>query len=161
MVQASQKDISKVIALLGNPDKRRVCVKYLVDSVRNGKIGVNEPLEAARNCTIFSLIAQFGDAAQLEQVYNEKKPDLSKRDILGFNAMHYAARGGNTDTFNFLKQFEEELDVDAFTNALQTPLMLAVMSRNAKTVTAVLEASARPSYVDVLGKNALWHAQSI
>ena len=147
--------------MLGNPEKRRTCVKYLVDAVKNGKIGVNEPLEAARNCTVFCLISQFGDASQVELVHKEKQPDLTAKDILGFNAMHYAARGGNTEAFNYLKDFEDELDVDAFTNALQTPLMLAVMSRNPETVTAVLEASARPSYQDVLGKTAMWHAQSI
>ena len=39
--------------------------------------------------------------------------------------------------------------------------MLAVMSRDKDTVTAVLEASAKPGLVDCLGKTAEWHAVSV
>ncbi len=63
---STQRDISKVIALLSNREKTAVCVKYLVDAAMSGKIGIDEPLEAARNCTVTSLIAQFGSAEQLE-----------------------------------------------------------------------------------------------
>ena len=81
--------------------------------------------------------------------------------MLGLNAMHYAARGGNSATLLYLKEFPNALDIDATTNALQTPLMLAVISRDKATVKAVLEASARPGLMDCLGKTAEWHADSI
>ena len=53
--------------------------------------------------------------------------------------MHYAARGGNSATFLYLKELNA-FDIDATTNALQTPLMLAVISRDVATVRAVLVA---------------------
>ena len=39
-----------------------------MDSVMNNKIGVDEPLEAARGCTMLSLISQFGTADQVSQL---------------------------------------------------------------------------------------------
>ena len=72
-------------------------------------------------------------------------------DDLGYNAIHYACRAGNLETFNALAEIaDEDFDVDVFTNAGETPLMQALGSRNEGLVAAVLEKSANPFFKNCL-----------
>ena len=59
----------------------------------------------------------------------ELGPELNKRDSIGRTAIHYACRAGKIDAFEVLVE-NEDVDVDAVTNAGVSPLMTAVESGN-------------------------------
>ena len=54
---------------------------------------------------------------------------MNKRDTIGRTALHFACRAGKIDVFQALVE-NEDVDVDAVTNAGVTPLMTAVESGN-------------------------------
>ena len=56
-------------------------------------------------------------------------PEINKRDSIGRSALHYACRAGKIENVQVLMN-NEEIDVDAVTNAGVSPLMTAVESGN-------------------------------
>ena len=54
---------------------------------------------------------------------------MNGRDSIGRTALHFACRSGKIDNFDILVA-NEEVDVDAVSNAGVTPLMTAVESGN-------------------------------
>ena len=56
-------------------------------------------------------------------------PDVNKRDSIGRTALHYACRAGKMENVQVLME-NDEIDVDAVTNAGVSPLMTAVESGN-------------------------------
>lgn len=56
-------------------------------------------------------------------------PEVNQRDSIGRSALHFACRAGKIDAFEVLIE-NEEVDVDAASQAGVTPLMTAVESGN-------------------------------
>ena len=103
------------------------------------------------------VMAAYGDSDQLNQAI-QLGADPTARDEFGFNALHCACRAGNTDTFAVLKDIEG-LDVDDITRSGQTPIMLAIGTRQKDIIEAALEASANVFLKDCLEKTPVDHAQ--
>ena len=77
-------------------------------------------------------------------------------DDLGYAPIHYACRAGNLSTFSALAELGgEDFDVDVFTKAGETPLMLALGSRNEDLIASVLEKSANPFFKNCLQRTAI------
>ena len=89
----------------------------------------------------------------------DPQPNVMATDARGQNIMHYCCKTANAGCFQLLTGIEELDIIDSFSSALQTPLMLAIQSRNVSFIALVLEASANPFYNDVLRRTALDYAQ--
>jgi len=57
------------------------------------------------------------------------EPEVNQPDSIGRSALHFACRAGKIDAFEILIE-NEEVDVDAVSQAGVTPLMTAVESGN-------------------------------
>ena len=80
-------------------------------------------------------------------------PNYDARDRVGRSALHFACRAGNTETFDALAK-NEDVDLDAVTNAGVTPLMMAVESGNIELVAQCLNNNLNPFIKDALERTA-------
>ena len=135
-------------------------------AIRKGKIqpvvqilqqllNVNEPIDEAGSTTLM-LVAGKGTAQDLQQIL-AFSPDVSKEDSYGRTAIHFACRSGNQATFGLLSELED-IEVNCFTNAGVTPLMMAVQSRHIELVAACLRSNCNPFLHDALGHTAMDYA---
>ena len=116
---------------------------------------INEVIQAPGMTTLM-LCASMG-TEEILQVALELDPDVNQKDKIGRTALHYAARRGDLDCFNLLIE-NDEVDIDAQTNAGVTPLMMAVHSGNMKVIYACVNASANPFLKDGLQRTAFDYA---
>ena len=109
-----------------------------MQSIRDGKIEpvlsiidagfpVNAPV-LEFGATIAMHVTATCSADFLSQIM-ARGADLNASDELGRTAIHFACRAGKEDTFRVLVD-NDEVDVDAVTNAGVTPLMMAIESGN-------------------------------
>ena len=89
---------------------------------------VNEPIMDCGINLIMHAASSQCSADQFAQLLN-LGPDLNARDRVGRTVLHFACRAGNLDFFQQLIA-NQNIDVDAVTNAGVTPLMMAIESGN-------------------------------
>ena len=94
--------------------------------VQNG-FDINEPII---DCGITILMHVSATCnAECLQLILPLQPNVNARDSIGRTALHFACRAGKIDSFDILVE-NDEVDVDAVSNAGVTPLMTAVESGN-------------------------------
>ena len=76
---------------------------------------------------------------------------------MGRTALHFACRRGELELYNILAE-NEEIDLDAQTNAGVTPLMMAVHSGEMQIIFACVSAGANPFLKDGLERTAYDYA---
>ena len=69
-------------------------------------------------------MAAHGNAENINKAL-QAGAEVTAVDQFGYTVLHAAARHGNLETFSVLTE-QDSLDVDEFTTAGLTPLMLAV-----------------------------------
>ena len=88
---------------------------------------INDPIIDCE-ITILMHVSALCTKESVEQIL-ALNPDVNKRDSIGRSALHYACRAGKIDNVQVLMN-NEDIDVDAVTNAGVSPLMTAVESGN-------------------------------
>ena len=82
--------------------------------------------------------------------------DPSLTDCKGWNMLHFAAEGGDTDIISLIHTHLP--NIESKTNEDETPLMVAASSRNLHAVKWFLEKGATVACEDKIGWNTLHHA---
>ena len=108
---------------------------------------VNMLMEAATNL----------DAESFKRIL-AMNPNVNARDKVGRTALHFACRAAKMDTFNLLVE-NEEVDLDAVTNAGVTPLMMAIESGEIDFVAECLNNNMNPFVKDALERTASDYAK--
>ena len=145
------------VALLSNPAKKTKAINFIVEMIcTRGILPVTHTFAQARDQTVLHLVAAHGNADNINKAI-QAGAAVDALDQFGYTMLHAAARHGNLETFSVLSE-QESLDVDEFTTAGLTPLMLAVQSRNEELIAFILEQSANPFFYDCLNKTALDYA---
>jgi ankyrin repeat protein len=130
--------------------KRELCCLRKPDASKNA-------LLKDRMMTPLMLAAFSGDEDSL-QLLLDSGADIAQSDSSGMTALMWAARGGHTAAVAFLLGGGKVNQADAFG---ATALILAVDSRVAATVQALVEAGAKLDHATKDGRTALMYAAKI
>ena len=88
------------------------------------------------------------------QAILSRSPDINTRASGGKTALHFAAISGNTVALQILLA-QPQLDKNAQTFGLETPLMAAVKGGSIQAVALILNSGANPFQKNGLGQSAL------
>ena len=88
----------------------------------------------------------------------EKGATVACEDKIGWNTLHHAAQGGDTDTIDLI--LTHLPDIDSETADGKTPLIIAVLYGKLQGVKYLLERGANPLAKDNEGQYSLYHASS-
>ncbi len=117
---------------------------------------MNTPI---KDCNVNMLMesACMLDGPSFQQIMN-LGPNVNAKDKVGRTALHFACRAAKMDTFRILVE-NEEVDLDAVTNAGVTPLMMAIESGEIDFVAECLNNNMNPFIKDALERTAVDYAR--
>ena len=130
-------------------------VAPIIQIVQHG-FDVNTPI---KDCDVNMLME--GACMLSEDAFKkllELNPNVNARDKVGRTALHFACRAAKMENFKLLVD-NEEVDLDAVTNAGVTPLMMAIESGEIDFVAECLNNNMNPFIKDALERTAVDYAK--
>jgi ankyrin repeat protein len=147
-------DLVKLLAADKNLREKKAQFKYECEDKFGSK---QQRLENPPDQTPLMLAASLGYVAACKALL-DAGADPQAADANGFNALLYAARNGQTAVINLFKDSLPDL-LKSKTVEDQTPLHLAILSKQVAACQLLIDNGADPAAVDKNGKNCFSYAE--
>lgn len=138
---------------------KRADVGVITKKLTEESFPVNHPITDSHLSALAYACTRATDPALFEAILS-RNPDVNQRASGGRSALHFASLSGNTVALQILLA-RPELDKNAQTAGLETPLMLAVKGGSIQAVAVLLNSGVNPFQQSGLGQTALHIAKSM